>query len=193
MWRCLVVVAMLWIGGCASLPVDYERTVSHALQDTGDTRLVRSGRAALQAHAGQNAFRPLPDGVEFNLVIYGAEADVWRRAMVPSGPSARDDALKFLRGYRAKGKRDVATGLLAAFDLALPKRGKTPVADTVFLVAAAPPDTGPTFSKYFNVLDAVLSANATLGIRVHTCGPSPTNFGNYLARIAAQFGGRHAG
>ena len=72
MWRCLVVVAMLWIGGCASLPVDYERTVSHALQDTGDTRLARSGRAALQAHAGQNAFRPLPDGVDAK-AVYAAK------------------------------------------------------------------------------------------------------------------------
>jgi putative cardiolipin synthase len=64
MLRWLIVGAVLWVSGCASLPVDYERTVSQAFQDTGDTRLARSGRAELQAHAGQNAFRPLPDGVD---------------------------------------------------------------------------------------------------------------------------------
>ena len=62
--RWLLVVAVLVVGGCASLPVNYERVESHALQDTGETPLGRSGRSALQAHPGQNAFRPLPSGVD---------------------------------------------------------------------------------------------------------------------------------
>ncbi|HYJ98485.1 MAG TPA: phospholipase D-like domain-containing protein, partial [Burkholderiaceae bacterium] len=73
--RGLMLAAVLWISGCTSLPVHYERIESHALQDTSETRLGRAGRAALQAHAGQNAFRPLPDGLDALLArIHLAEA-----------------------------------------------------------------------------------------------------------------------
>ena len=73
--RGLMLAAVLWISGCTSLPVHYERIESYALQDTGETRLGRSGRAALQAHSGQNAFRPLPDGLDALLArIHLAEA-----------------------------------------------------------------------------------------------------------------------
>ncbi|HET9205736.1 MAG TPA: phospholipase D-like domain-containing protein, partial [Burkholderiaceae bacterium] len=64
MRRWLLVVSVLMVSGCTSLPVNYERLESHALQDTGETWLGRSGRNALQAHPGQNAFRPLPNGVD---------------------------------------------------------------------------------------------------------------------------------
>lgn len=73
--RRLLLSTLLLAGGCASLPVDYERAVSHALQDTGQTRLGQSGRAALQAHPGQSAFRPLASGVDALLArIHLAEA-----------------------------------------------------------------------------------------------------------------------
>jgi putative cardiolipin synthase len=73
--RGLMLTAALWLSGCASLPVHYERIDSHALQDTSETRLGRAGRGALQAHAGQNAFRPLPDGLDALLArIHLAEA-----------------------------------------------------------------------------------------------------------------------
>jgi putative cardiolipin synthase len=73
--RWLLLVPVLIAGGCARLPVDYERSVSHALQDTGQTRLGRSGRAALQAHPGDSAFRPLANGVDALLArIHLAEA-----------------------------------------------------------------------------------------------------------------------
>lgn len=38
----LIVLAALWLTGCASLPSDVQRPVSHALQQTEDTRLGRS-------------------------------------------------------------------------------------------------------------------------------------------------------
>jgi putative cardiolipin synthase len=60
----LVVVALSILGGCASLPADYPRTETHALQDTGSTRLGQAGAAALAAHPGQNGFLPLPSGVD---------------------------------------------------------------------------------------------------------------------------------
>ena len=42
----------------------YERSESHALQDTASTALGQAGREPLQAHPGQSAFRPLPSGVD---------------------------------------------------------------------------------------------------------------------------------
>jgi cardiolipin synthase C len=64
MLRLFIAALLLIVSGCASLPVDYERTESRALQDTATTRLGRAGQAALSAHPGQNAFRPLPGGVD---------------------------------------------------------------------------------------------------------------------------------
>lgn len=71
----LVLAAFLLITGCASLPVDYERAESHALQDTGATRLGQAAQGPLRAHPGQNAFRPLSDGTDALLArIYLADA-----------------------------------------------------------------------------------------------------------------------
>ena len=71
----LALVAPFLLAGCASLPVDYERTESHALQDTGATRLGKAAQDALQAHPGQNAFHPLADGTDALLArIHLAEA-----------------------------------------------------------------------------------------------------------------------
>jgi putative cardiolipin synthase len=62
--RALALIAALLIGGCASLPAGYERTESHALQDTAATALGQAGREILAAHPGQSGFRPLPSGVD---------------------------------------------------------------------------------------------------------------------------------
>jgi len=73
MLRALILTSLL-VSGCASLPVGYERIDSHALQDTGTTRLGQAGQAQLKAHPGQNGFRPLLDGVEALLTrLYLAE------------------------------------------------------------------------------------------------------------------------
>ena len=62
--RFITTVALLLIGGCASLPAGYERAESHALQDTASTALARLGRNMLQAHEGLSGCRPLPNGVD---------------------------------------------------------------------------------------------------------------------------------
>src|SRR3954451_11532794 len=75
MLRSLVLSTLLLVTGCASLPVDYERAESHALHDTGATRLGKAAQEALRAHPGQNAFQPLPDGSDALLArIHLAEA-----------------------------------------------------------------------------------------------------------------------
>ena len=60
----LTLALTLLVVGCASLPDQYERTESRALQDTASTALGRVGREPLQAHPDQSAFRPLPSGVD---------------------------------------------------------------------------------------------------------------------------------
>ena len=61
-WRWVVLVVTMLITGCASLPEQYERSDSFALQDTASTALGQAGREPLQDHPGQSAFRPLPSG-----------------------------------------------------------------------------------------------------------------------------------
>ena len=62
--RVVVVVALLVVAGCASLPDQYDRPESHALQGTEATRLGQTGRATLQMHPGESGFLPLPNGVD---------------------------------------------------------------------------------------------------------------------------------
>jgi hypothetical protein len=62
--RALALALTMLAMGCAVLPSGYERVETRALQDTGSTALGRASLEALQAHPGQSAFRPLPNGVE---------------------------------------------------------------------------------------------------------------------------------
>jgi len=59
-----LIAGTLALGGCATLPADVARCESHAPSDTAGTRLGRAAAPRLAAHAGDNAFRPLPDGVD---------------------------------------------------------------------------------------------------------------------------------
>jgi putative cardiolipin synthase len=74
--RALALAALLvLVAACASLPVDYPRTESHALTDTAGTRLGRAAEGPLRAHPGENGFHPLPNGVDALLMrLYLAEA-----------------------------------------------------------------------------------------------------------------------
>lgn len=62
--RAALLAIALALGGCASLPTDIARNESHAATDTATTRLGRASATLTGAHAGSNAFRPLPDGVD---------------------------------------------------------------------------------------------------------------------------------
>jgi putative cardiolipin synthase len=62
--RFIATVALLLVGGCASLPAGYERAESRALQDTASTTLGRAGRDQLRLQAGLSGCRPLPNGVD---------------------------------------------------------------------------------------------------------------------------------
>jgi putative cardiolipin synthase len=68
MLRSLILAVLLAIGGCATLPVDYERTETAALQDTESTALGKDAQTAMKQHEGLNGFRPIPDGVDAMLM-----------------------------------------------------------------------------------------------------------------------------
>jgi putative cardiolipin synthase len=50
--------------GCATLPEDFERPVSHAYMDTGDTLLGQARRDEITAHPGQSGFLLLGNGLD---------------------------------------------------------------------------------------------------------------------------------
>jgi putative cardiolipin synthase len=56
-------VALL-VGGCSSLPADFERPASTAISDTGQTRLGRSLAPQLREHPGKSGFLPLGNGLD---------------------------------------------------------------------------------------------------------------------------------
>ena len=59
-----IVLFSLLLSACSTLPRDVERPVSHAVANTGDTRLGHMIRQAATAHPGQSGFHALSDGVE---------------------------------------------------------------------------------------------------------------------------------
>ena len=59
-----LLLVILLLGGCASLPENVGRTTSHALQDTDDTHLGRYLAAELASHPGQSGFHLLDDGLD---------------------------------------------------------------------------------------------------------------------------------
>ena len=52
------------MGGCASLPTDFERHESHAYMDTDDTRLGKTIQAEKPAHSNQSGFLLLGNGLD---------------------------------------------------------------------------------------------------------------------------------
>ena len=60
----LPLVAALVLSACKSLPVDYPRDESRALQDTGDTRLGRAVAPLLDAHPDLSGVHPLVRGTD---------------------------------------------------------------------------------------------------------------------------------
>lgn len=62
--RYLVVLLFAFLGGCASMPTDYEQPYSEALTETQDTRLGVAVAKWVGEHDGQSGFYPLPDGLD---------------------------------------------------------------------------------------------------------------------------------
>ena len=64
-WRAILLVVAVALGGCASLPSDVARPISHARTDVAGTALGRTAASSLAtARAGESGFRLLPGGEE---------------------------------------------------------------------------------------------------------------------------------
>jgi putative cardiolipin synthase len=64
-YRFLVGLPILWLlCGCAGLPTDFERLVSHTLTDTQDTTLGRSAATQRATFPGQSGFHLLANGLD---------------------------------------------------------------------------------------------------------------------------------
>ncbi|MEJ8850859.1 phospholipase D family protein [Variovorax rhizosphaerae] len=86
----ILLCVVLLAGGCASLPEGYERTETHALEDTASTALGLAGQDALRAHAGQSGCRALPGGVDA-LAVRMLLAEVAERSLDVQYYIWRDD------------------------------------------------------------------------------------------------------
>ena len=76
----VAILALLLIGGCATLPKDFDRPESYAYTDTDDTRFGKAHRDEMVAHPGQSGFLLLASGLDAfvarALLAHGAERSI---------------------------------------------------------------------------------------------------------------------
>jgi putative cardiolipin synthase len=60
----LVILALLIVGGCATLPENFEKPESYAYTDTDDTPIGKARRDEINAHPGQSGFLLLGNGLD---------------------------------------------------------------------------------------------------------------------------------
>ena len=60
----VMITILPMMGGCASLPTDFERTETHAYTDTDNTRIGQGSQAEKLAHPGQSGFHLLGNGLD---------------------------------------------------------------------------------------------------------------------------------
>jgi len=60
----LLLMILLLIGGCATLPENFDRPEAYAYTDTEDTRLGKARRDEINAHTGQSGFLLLDNGLD---------------------------------------------------------------------------------------------------------------------------------
>ncbi len=63
-WRICVLLVILTMTGCASMPKGFDQPVSVALEQTRDTRLAQDYQTLINAHPGQSGLLPLPKGLD---------------------------------------------------------------------------------------------------------------------------------
>ena len=60
----LVILTLLIVGGCATLPENFEKPESYAYTDTDDTRIGQARRDEINAHPGKSGFLLLGNGLD---------------------------------------------------------------------------------------------------------------------------------
>lgn len=102
----LVVLSILSIlAGCGSLPTDFEKPVSYALEDTSQSQLTRKLQPLLTRHPGKSGFRTLETG---------EEAFIARLRMIQSAELSLD--VQYYIWHDDLTGRDLFNQLLAAAD-----------------------------------------------------------------------------
>ena len=76
----VAILALFLIGGCATLPKDFDRPESYAYTDTDDTSFGKARRDEMVAHPGQSGFLLLASGLDAfvarALLAHGAERSI---------------------------------------------------------------------------------------------------------------------
>ena len=76
----VAILALFLIGGCATLPKDFDRPESYAYTDTDDTSFGKARRDEMLAHPGQSGFLLLGSGLDAfvarALLAHGAERSI---------------------------------------------------------------------------------------------------------------------
>ena len=76
----VAILALFLIGGCATLPKDFDRPESYAYTDTDDTSFGKARRHEMLAHPGQSGFLLLGSGLDAfvarALLAHGAERSI---------------------------------------------------------------------------------------------------------------------
>ena len=76
----VAILALFLIGGCATLPKDFDRPESYAYTDTDDTSFGKALRDEMIAHPGQSGFLLLASGLDAfvarALLAHGAERSI---------------------------------------------------------------------------------------------------------------------
>ena len=76
----VAILALFLIGGCATLPKDFDRPESYAYTDTDDTSFGKAHRDEMLAHPGQSGFLLLASGLDAfvarALLAHGAERSI---------------------------------------------------------------------------------------------------------------------
>jgi len=115
-WRTILLTVAVALGGCAALPSQVERPVSHARDDIADTRLAKIAAASTNTPAAG------PEISGFRLLTDGAEAFATRIALIRRAEKTLDvqyyviandaSGREFLRELRAAAARGVRVRVL---------------------------------------------------------------------------------
>ncbi len=172
------------------VPLDGDRVVfaidtSKSMEDPA-----RLGEEASKMQLATAAFArtaaSLRDDCSLNVVTFGTDVSAWRPRVVPAGPAARTEALRFLQKQPPAGRTNIFDALAAAMT--------DPEVDTVLLLTDGAPSEGEETTRT-GFLAGLARLRRWRPVRVHCVEIGAANTGSrwkgFLAEVAAATGGVH--
>lgn len=146
------------------------------------TFLRGQAREALTALAGAQrelvpSIRGLSSDSRFNVISFGASIDAWWDRLVPADESARDDAVRFVRGLDANGGTPARAALERGFEF--------DDVEMIFFLS----DGIPTDASGSAILRRVTELNAGRGVVVNTIGLGDHLDEQFMRDLARSTGG----